>query len=136
MAPTKKDPNRSDEKLDKILAVITSLSNSIDLLDKRISTLEEYLQQPTEISASTGTKFNSDPQVNFDEKDKMLERAYTVLANENRPMTTQEVAEVIGRSRSTTSQYLNELHSRNLLTKTQGKSRDKSRNIVFSLDLS
>ena len=136
MALTKKDPNLSDEKLDKILTVVKSLSNSVDLLDKRISALEGYLQQPTEISASTEKKFNSNPQVNFDEKDKMLERAYTVLANENRPMTTQEVAEVIGRSRSTTSQYLNELHSRNLLTKTQGKSRDKSRNIVFSLDLS
>ncbi len=136
MGPSKKDPNLSDEKLDKILTVVKSLSDSIGLLDKRISALEGRLQQPTEVSVSKVTKFNSDPQVNFDEKDKMLERAYTVLAKENRPMTTQEVAEEIGRSRSTTSQYLNELHNRNLLTKSQGKSRDKSRNIVFSLDLS
>ena len=58
-----------------------------------------------------------------------------VLAKKNMPMTTQEVAEEIVMIRSTTSQYLNELHNRNLLTKSQGKSRDKSRNIVFSLDL-
>jgi len=136
MGPAKKDPNLSDEKLDKFLTVVKSLSDSIGVLDKRISALEGRLQQSTEVPVSKITKLIPDPQVNFDEKDKMLERAYTVLAKENRPMTTLEVAEEIGRSRSTTSQYLNELHNRNLLTKTQGKSRDKSRNIVFSLDLS
>jgi len=136
MGSSKKEANLPNEKLDKILTVIKSLSDSVGLLDKRISALEENLHQSTEVSVSKVAKMSSNPQVNFDEKDKMLERAYVVLAKENRPMTTQEVAEEIGRSRSTTSQYLNELHNRNLLTKTQGKSRDKSRNIVFSLDLS
>jgi predicted HTH transcriptional regulator len=136
MESAKKEPNLSEEKLDKILTVVKSLSDNISILDKRISALEGSLQQSTEIPVSKASKIDSNPQVNFDEKDKMLERAYTILAKENRPMTTQEVAEEIGRSRSTTSQYLNELHNRNLLTKTQGKSRDKSRNIVFSLDLS
>ncbi len=136
MGSSKKEPNLSNEKLDKILAVVKSLSDNIGLLDSRISALEGRLQQSTEPPGSKVTKINSNPQVNFDEKDMMLERAYEVLAKENRPMTTQEVAEEIGRSRSTTSQYLNELHNRNLLTKSQGKSRDKSRNIVFSLDSS
>ena len=136
MGSSKKEPNLSNEKIDKILAVVKSLSDSIGLLDSRISALEGRFQQSTEPSGSKTTKINSNPQVNFDEKDMMLERAYEVLAKENRPMTTQEVAEEIGRSRSTTSQYLNELHSRNLLTKSQGKSHDKSRNIVFSLDSS
>jgi predicted HTH transcriptional regulator len=135
MDSSKKNTNLSEEKLDKILTVVKSLSDSIGVLDKRISALEGFLQQSTEAPPSKEVKFNSNPQVNFDEQDKMLERAYVVLAKKNRPMTTQEVAEEIGRSRSTTSQYLNELHNRNLLTKSQGKSRDKSRNIVFSLDL-
>ncbi|MCK4848314.1 MAG: helix-turn-helix domain-containing protein [Candidatus Heimdallarchaeota archaeon] len=136
MGSSKKESNLSDEKLDKILAVVKLNRDSISLLDKRISALEGCLQQSTKVSKPKVTTLVSNPQVDFDDKDKMLERAYTVLATEKRPMTTLEVAEEIGRSRSTTSQYLNELHSRNLLTKTQGKSRDKSRNIVFSLDLS
>ena len=135
MDSSKKNTNLTEEKLDKILTDVKSLSDSIGVLDKRISALEGFLQQSTEGPPSKEVKFNSNPQVNFDEQDKMLERAYVVLAKKNRPMTTQEVAEEIGRSRSTTSQYLNELHNRNLLTKSQGKSRDKSRNIVFSLDL-
>jgi predicted transcriptional regulator len=61
----------------------------------------------------------------------MLKRAYDVLAEAPRPLTTQEVADRIGRSRSTTSQYLNELHQRNLLLKTYGTTPDKSRNVVF-----
>ena len=135
MASSKKESNPTDEKLERILAVVKSLSDNIGILDKRLSALEGRLKQSTEAPQSKLVKLNSHPQVNFDEKDKMLERAYVVLAKENRPMTTQEVAEVIGRSRSTTSQYLNEINNRNLLTKSQGKSRDKSRNIVFSLDL-
>ena len=136
MGSSNKKTNLSDEKLDKILSVVKSLNDRIGLLDNRISALEGSLHESPDPSESKITKLNSIPQVNFDEKDMMLERAYEVLAKENRPMTTQEVAEEIGRSRSTTSQYLNELHNRNLLTKSQGKSRDKSRNIVFSLDSS
>ena len=136
MGSSEKETNQPDKKLDEILTVVKSLSDIIPLLDKRISALEGRLHQSTKPPEPIVTKLNSNPQVNFDEKDMMLERAYEVLAKENRPMTTQEVAEEIGRSRSTTSQYLNELHNRNLLTKSQGKSRDKSRNIVFSLDLS
>ena len=134
MNASKKGTNLSDEKLDKILAEVKSMNDRIGNLDNRISTLEKCLNQSTASSETKEAKIHLNPQVNFDEKDMMLERAYEVLAKENRPMTTQEVAEEIGRSRSTTSQYLNELHNRNLLTKTQGKSRDKSRNIVFSLD--
>ncbi|MHA2165314.1 MAG: helix-turn-helix domain-containing protein [Candidatus Hodarchaeales archaeon] len=136
MGSSNKNTNLSDEKLDKILTVVKSLNDRIGLLDNRISVLEGSLHESPNPPESKVTKHNSIPQVNFDEKDMMLERAYEVLAKENRPMTTQEVAEEIGRSRSTTSQYLNELHNRNLLTKSQGKSRDKSRNIVFSLDSS
>ena len=136
MGSSNKKTNLSDEKLDKILSVVKSLNDRIGLLDNRISALEGSLHESPNPPESKVPKLNPIPQVNFDEKDMMLERAYEVLAKENRPMTTQEVAEEIGRSRSTTSQYLNELHNRNLLTKSQGKSRDKSRNIVFSLDLS
>ena len=134
MGSSKKEENLADEKLDKILAVVKALNDNMAQLDKRISALEGCLQQSTELPKTKVTKVTSNPQVNFDEQDKMLERAYEAIASENRPMTTLEVAEIIGRSRSTTSQYLNELHNRNLLIKSQGKSRDKSRNIVFSLD--
>ena len=134
MGSSKTEENLAEKKLDKILAVVKALNENMVVLDKRISALEGCLQQSTELPETKVTKVSSNVHVNFDEQDKMLERAYEVIASENRPMTTQEVAEIIGRSRSTTSQYLNELHSRNLLNKTQGKSRDKSRNIVFSLD--
>ena len=134
MVSSKKGTNLSDKKLDKILAEVKSMNDRIGHLDDRISHLEESLHQSHKPPEPKVTRLDSTPQVDFDEKDMMLERAYEVLAKENRPMTTQEVAEEIGRSRSTTSQYLNELHRRNLLIKSHGKSRDESRNIVFSLD--
>jgi hypothetical protein len=120
------------EKLNPLLDSLSLVRDQINNIDQRLSLLEGF---PTE-KLSTVTDSNpeiprSTPQVNFEDKDEMLKRAYDVLAESPRPLTTQEVADKIGRSRSTTSQYLNELQKRNLLLKTYGETPDQSRNVLF-----
>ena len=133
MVTSQNKGNPSDEKLDNILDAIKALTDQVKVLDRRISLLEGSFEQSTiPFTLPELSKAEPVPQVDFDDRDEMLKRAYIVLTKAHRPMTTQEVAEQIGRSRSTTSQYLNELHQRNLLLKTQGTTPDKSRNIVFS----
>ena len=128
-----------DEKLDTLLTTVNSLVTTVNsicgqisIIDQRIAVLEGFSHREiATVAVSDSREPRATPQVNFDNKDEMLKRAYDVLAQAPRPLTTQEVADRIGRSRSTTSQYLNELHQRNLLLKTYGTTPDKSRNVVF-----
>ncbi|MHA1995625.1 MAG: helix-turn-helix domain-containing protein [Candidatus Hodarchaeales archaeon] len=121
-----------EEKLEPLVTSINSVCDQINIMDRRLSILEgSPHQEISTVTVSDSQDLRATPQVNFDNKDEMLKRAYDVLAEAPRPLTTQEVADRIGRSRSTTSQYLNELHQRNLLLKTYGTTPDKSRNVVF-----
>ena len=121
-----------EEKLDPLITSLNLVCNQISGIDQRLSLLEgSSSQEISTVTVSDSHDPRVTPQVNFDNKDEMLKRAYDVLAEAPRPLTTQEVADRIGRSRSTTSQYLNELHHRNLLLKTYGTTPDKSRNVVF-----
>jgi hypothetical protein len=140
MTPPKKKVVASEKKLDNILSSVESLSKQVYVIDQRLSKIEHRMNSQSYDSVSTlpsePTDSVSKPEVDFNDKDEMLKRAYDVLASAPRPLTTQEVADKIGRSRSATSQYLNELHQRNLLLKTQGTTPDKSRNILFcTIDL-
>ena len=133
MVTSKDKGDLSEKKLDTILDAVKVLTNQVNILEKRISLLEgSFDQSKPQFSLPDPFDPDSTPQVDFDDKDEMLQRAYSVLRNAPQPLTTQEVADQIGRSRSTTSQYLNELHSRNLILKSHGTTPDKSRNIVFS----
>lgn len=133
MVTSKTNDDPFKERLETIITSIKALSDEIHVINQRLSLIEGSLNQsPIPSQPSKASESDSVPQVNFNDKDEMLKRAYEILAESPQPMTTQEVAELIGRSRSTTSQYLNELHQRNLLLKTHGTTPDKSRNIVFS----
>lgn len=133
MKSTKNENVKQEDRLDTILNAVKLLSEQVSHLDHRLSVLEgNFLPKTNPNDFIESFDPQNTPQVDFNDKDEMLKRAYQVLAEAQRPMTTQEVAEKIGRSRSTTSQYLNELHHRNLLQKMQGTTPDKSRNIVFS----
>ena len=133
MKSTKNEHVQQEIELETVLNAVKALRKEISHLNQRLSVLEgSYLSKTNTEEITSSYDPHSTPQVDFDDKDEMLKRAYQVLTQAQRPMTTQEVAEKIGRSRSTTSQYLNELHHRNLLQKMQGTTPDKSRNIVFS----
>ena len=73
----------------------------------------------------------------FEGLDEHLKRTYQTLASAQKPMTASEVAEKMGRSRSTISYHLNRLENLNLLEKFSGTSKENSRNIFFrpKLDL-
>ncbi|MHA2174672.1 MAG: helix-turn-helix domain-containing protein [Candidatus Hodarchaeales archaeon] len=133
MNPSKNEKVHQDNVLDNLVNAVKTLNKQISLLDHRLSVLEgSNLPKTNTTDIFDSLEHQNTPQVDFEDKDEMLKRAYQVLALAQRPMTTQEVAEKIGRSRSTTSQYLNELHQRNLLQKMHGTTPDQSRNIVFS----
>ncbi|MHA2052455.1 MAG: helix-turn-helix domain-containing protein [Candidatus Hodarchaeales archaeon] len=133
MNPSKNEKVHQDNVLDNLVDAVKTLNKQISLLDHRLSVLEgSNLPKTNTTDIFDSLEHQNTPQVDFEDKDEMLKRAYQVLALAQRPMTTQEVAEKIGRSRSTTSQYLNELHQRNLLQKMHGITPDQSRNIVFS----
>ncbi len=120
------------EKLDPLMTSLSLVRSQISNIDQRLSLLEGSPQDHiSTVTVSDPEGPRPTPQVDFDDKDEMLKRAYDILAEAPRPLTTQEVADKIGRSRSTTSQYLNELQKRNLLFKTYGETPDRSRNVVF-----
>ncbi len=136
------------EKLDPLVTSLNLVCDQISAIDQRLSLLEGSTgkELPT-VTFSDPKNPRPTPQVNFDNKDDMMKRAYdtlsefpmlrraynVLLAEAPRPLTTQEVADKIGRSRSTTSQYLNELQKMKLLDKEHGETPDQSRNIVFRL---
>jgi DNA-binding transcriptional ArsR family regulator len=123
------------EKLDLILSTVTKLTEHIDSLDQRISRLEGNLDQrltvPTELDESKRDDSDKTDGTNFNNLDEHLKRTYQILAEANKPMTASEVAERMGRSRSTTSYHLNQLEKLNFLEKFSGKSKDSSRNMFF-----
>ncbi|MFX0151406.1 MAG: helix-turn-helix domain-containing protein [Candidatus Hodarchaeota archaeon] len=123
------------KKLDLILSTVTKLTEHIESLDQRISRLEGNLDQrlivPIEFDESESKDSDITERTNFSNLDEHLKRTYQILADANKPMTASEVAERMGRSRSTTSYHLNQLEKLDFLEKFSGTSKDSSRNMFF-----
>jgi DNA-binding transcriptional ArsR family regulator len=125
----------SKDKLDLILLNVMKLSERIDNLDNRISNIEESLEQQSksefELTNSEESTTQTYSEQDFENLDEHLKRTYKILASAKKPMTASEVAERMGRSRSTTSYHLNKLTNLDFLEKFSGKSKDNSRNMFF-----
>lgn len=130
----KKDENDSSSKetLSIILSTVMALKNQINTLDLRISKLEGHIDQrlPAIVRSST-VKVETVNKNDFNSLDEHLKRTYQILAHSTKPMTASEVAERMGRSRSTTSYHLNKLFNLDFLEKVPGTSKDSSRNVFF-----
>jgi DNA-binding MarR family transcriptional regulator len=128
----------SKDKLTQILTILNELKGHINSLDDRISHLEGNLggnlEQKLPIHAGSNennSTISQKQQRNFNNLDEHLKRTYKTLAKANKPLTASEVAELMGRSRSTTSYHLNQLEKIGVLEKFPSPSRESSRNILF-----
>ena len=122
----------NDEKLDKILNTVIHLKKQINSLDERLSHLEgDYGNKQSIISTSNSSSSEIVDQTDFDKLDEHLKRTYQFLANAQEPLTASDVAEQMGRSRSTISYHLNRLKELDLLEKVPSEDRDRSRNVFF-----
>ncbi len=129
-----KNDKSSENKLDEILSSVRKLRNHIDTLDRRISRLEGQIQRKLSFAVES-SEFKSEiedaKKGDFDNLDEHLKRTYQTLAMAQKPMTASEVAERMGRSRSTTSYHLNKLEKMGVLEKFPSPSRESSRNVYF-----
>ncbi|MFX1517571.1 MAG: helix-turn-helix domain-containing protein [Promethearchaeota archaeon] len=136
--PPKKSENSesSSDKLDEILLSVKELRDHIDSLDHRISRLEGHIDKSLSISTKSSilksTLENVD-HTDFDNLDEHLKRTYQTLAEAQEPLTASDVAERMGRSRSTTSYHLNKLEKMGILVKFPSPSKESSRTVLFSL---
>lgn len=132
-SPTDENKTTADDKLDKILKTVVHLAEQIHSLDERLSHLEggDYGNKPSIISTSNASSSESVDKTDFDNLDEHLKRTYQFLANSQEPLTASDVAEQMGRSRSTISYHLNRLKELNLLEKVPSEDRDRSRNVFF-----
>ncbi len=125
----------SGDKLDKILVIVRKLSDDVSKLDNRISKLEENLNPRKELYLTFEQEKEEENIENnlfpFDNLDEHLKRTYQILATSKKPMTASEIAEQMGRSRSTISYHLNEMEKLEILEKFPGKSKDNSRSMFF-----
>ncbi|UCE13679.1 MAG: winged helix-turn-helix transcriptional regulator [Candidatus Heimdallarchaeota archaeon] len=129
----KKSPNPSvQNQIELILSTVTELTNRIDTLNERISKLEGQIEKNLPFKGKKEEKTAEIvTKTDFDHLDDHLKRTYQTLVDAQKPMTASEVAERMGRSRSTTSYHLNKLFNLDFLEKVPGKSRDNSRNVFF-----
>lgn len=120
------------DQIELILSTVKELTDRIDTLNERISRLEGQIEKKlpttTEIEEEMAEIVT---KTDFNNLDDHLKRTYKTLVNAHKPMTASEVAERMGRSRSTTSYHLNKLFNLDFLEKVPGKSRDSSRNVFF-----
>ena len=126
----------SSEKLDEILSSVKELRNHIDNLDYRISRLEGNIDKSLSISTKSSILKSTGEdreQTDFDNLDEHLKRTYQTLAEAQEPLTASDVAERMGRSRSTTSYHLNKLEKMGILVKFPSPSKESSRTVLFSL---
>ncbi|UCG03017.1 MAG: helix-turn-helix transcriptional regulator [Candidatus Heimdallarchaeota archaeon] len=127
----------SQDKLDEILLSVTELRTHFDNLDHRISQLEGYIDRNLSISTRSSilkSAVENREQTDFDNLDDHLKRTYQTLAEAQEPekgMTASEVAERMGRSRSTTSYHLNKLEKMGILEKFPSPSKESSRTVLF-----
>ncbi len=131
-SPIDENKTATDAKLDKILKTVVHLAEQIYILDERLSHLEgDYNNKPSLISTSNASSSESEDKTDFDNLDEHLKRTYQFLANSQEPLTASDVAEQMGRSRSTISYHLNRLKELDLLEKVPSEDRDRSRNVFF-----
>jgi DNA-binding transcriptional ArsR family regulator len=121
----------TDEKLDEILKTVVHLKVQIHSLDERLSHLEGNHGNKQSIIISNSSSSETVDQTDFDNLDEHLKRTYQFLANAQEPLTASDVAEQMGRSRSTISYHLNRLKELDLLEKVPSEDRDRSRNVFF-----
>ena len=136
--PSKKTENdkSSFDKLEEILSSVRELRNHIDNLDHRISRLEGHIDRSLSFSTKSNILKSSAENVDhsdFDNLDEHLKRTYQTLAEAQEPLTASDVAERMGRSRSTTSYHLNKLEKMGILVKFPSPSKESSRTVLFSL---
>ncbi len=135
MKSTKKTENNPNEdKIDLILSIMKQLSEHINSLDERLSRLEDNIDHNQFLQLSNTSIINNETKItdeNFENLDEHLRRTYQTLASAQKPLTATEVAERMGRSRSTISYHLNRLENLNLLEKFSGKTKGNSRSIFF-----
>ena len=126
----------SNDKLDEILSSDKELRNHIDNLDHRISRLEGHIDRNLTISTKSNIVKSTAENIentDFENLDEHLKRTYQTLAEAQEPLTASDVAERMGRSRSTTSYHLNRLEKMGILVKFPSPSKESSRTVLFSL---
>ena len=124
----------SYDKLNEILSSVKELRNHIDNLDHRISRLEGHIDRSLSFSTKSSILKSSEDNVDhsdFDNLDEHLKRTYQTLAEAQKPLTASDVAERMGRSRSTTSYHLNQLEKMGILEKFPSPSKESSRTVLF-----
>ncbi|MFX0086168.1 MAG: MarR family transcriptional regulator [Candidatus Hodarchaeota archaeon] len=122
----------TEKKLDKILMTVTHLTNQIHSLDERLSNLEGNLSKNLPINSTSSVSSSKNAEkTDFDNIDEHLKRTYQFLADAREPLTASDVAEQMGRSRSTISYHLNRLKELDLLEKVPSEDPERSRNVFF-----
>jgi len=128
----KDQKSTAEEKLDKILETVMHLTKQVYSLDERLSHLEgNYDNKNPIIIKSSSSSSNTVQQTDFDNLDEHLKRTYKYIANAQEPLTASDIAERMGRSRSTISYHLNRLKELDLLEKVASEDPDRSRNVFF-----
>jgi DNA-binding transcriptional ArsR family regulator len=124
--------SEAERKLDKILTTVVHLTKQIHSLDERLSHLEGNLDKKhLSDSISSSSSSENVERTDFDNIDEHLKRTYQFLANAQEPLTASDVAEQMGRSRSTISYHLNRLKELDLLEKVPSEDPERSRNVFF-----
>ncbi len=122
----------AEEKIDKILETVMHLTEQVYSLDERLSHLEgNYDKNKPIVATSSSSSSDTVQQTDFDNLDEHLKRTYKCIVNAQEPLTASDIAEQMGRSRSTISYHLNRLKELDLLEKVASDDPDRSRNVFF-----
>ncbi|MFW9777286.1 MAG: winged helix-turn-helix domain-containing protein [Candidatus Heimdallarchaeota archaeon] len=129
------DENPEGEKvqrtLEQILTIVKALKDDLNLLEHRISSIEEQiLPDPSKkltyqvveipgLSSSQSQKNPGDLILNFEGLEEHLKETYQTLVDSNQAMTANQLANLRGRKRSTISDHLNQLFKRDLVEKSR-----------------
>lgn len=128
----KDQKSTAEEKLDKILETVMHLTKQVCSLDERLSHLEgNYDNKNPIVTTSSSSSSDTVQHTDFDNLDEHLKRTYKYIASAQEPLTASDIAERMGRSRSTISYHLNRLKELDLLEKVASEDPDRSRNVFF-----
>ncbi len=128
----KDQKSTAEEKLDKILETVMHLTKQVYSLDERLSHLEgNYDNKNPIVTTSSSSSSDTVQHTDFDNLDEHLKRTYKYIASAQEPLTASDIAERMGRSRSTISYHLNRLKELDLLEKVASEDPDRSRNVFF-----
>ncbi|MFW9854079.1 MAG: winged helix-turn-helix domain-containing protein [Candidatus Thorarchaeota archaeon] len=122
---------KAQRTLEQILTIVKALKDDINLLDHRISNIEERIQpDPSKepvyhvveipgVSSSQNKQNPGDFLMNFEGLEEHLKETYQTLVDSNQAMTANQLANLRGRKRSTISDHLNQLFKRDLVEKSR-----------------